>query len=70
MDSGDDSSSLDDSGSNTEYETLSATTPTCAVSPGVSSSNEGKMKNTVIGDGGVGGPVAATLKLHEHRDNS
>ena len=70
MDSGDDSSSSDDSGRNIGHGTSSATTPTCAVSPGVSSSNEGKMKNTVIGGESAGGPVVAALNHQEHRDSS
>ena len=69
MDSGDDSSSSDDSGSNTGYDASSATTPTCAVSPSVSSTNEDKMKQTVIGGEGTGGPIASALNLQEHQDS-
>ena len=70
MDSGEDSSSSDDSGSNIGHETSSATTPACAVSPGVSSSDADKIKNTVTGGGGAEAPVAVALNLHEHRDSS
>ena len=70
MDSGDDDSSSDDSGSYTRHETSSATTPTCAVSPGVSSSDEGKIKNTIIGGGGAEGSITAPLNLKEQRDSS
>ena len=70
MHSGDDDSSSDDSGSDTGHETSSATTPTYAVSPGVSSPNEGKMKNTVVGGEDAGGPVTAALNLQEHQDSS
>ena len=69
MDSGDDSSS-DDSGSNTGHDALSATTPTCAVSPSVSGTNEGKMEHTVIGGEGTGGPIASALNLQVHQDSS
>ena len=69
MDSGDDSSSSDDSGSDTGPVASSATTPTCAISPGSSSPNEGKMENIMIGGGSAGGPVAATLNLYEHRSS-
>ena len=70
MDSGDDSSSSDDSGSNTGHETSSATTPTCAISPSGSSSNETKIKNTVISGEGAEGPVTTALNLQEHQDSS
>ena len=69
MDSGDDSSSLDSSGRDTECEASSATILTCAVLPGFGSSNEGKMKNIMIGDGGTGGPATATSSFYEHRDS-
>ena len=68
MDSGDNGSSSDDSGSKTGHETSSATKPTCAVSLGVSSSNECKTKNTVIGGEDEGGLVAAALNLRDHQD--
>ena len=45
-------------------------TPTCAVSPGVSSSDEDKIKNTVTGGGGAEGPVTVALNLQEHQDSS
>ncbi|KAL8959486.1 MAG: hypothetical protein Q9193_003661, partial [Seirophora villosa] len=70
VDSGDDSSSSDDSGSDTGHDASSATTPTCAVSPGVSSINEGRMKHTVVGGEGTGGPIASVLNLQEHQDSS
>ena len=70
MDSGDDDSSSDDFGSNTRYETSSATTPTYAVSPGVSSSDEGKIKNIIIGSGGAEGSITAPLILEEQRDSN
>lgn len=70
MDSADDSSSSDDSGSNIGHETSSATTPTCAISPGISSSDEDKIKNTVTGGGGAEGPVTVALNLQEHQDSS
>ncbi|KAL9128124.1 MAG: hypothetical protein Q9217_003145 [Psora testacea] len=65
VDSGDNSSS-DGSGSDTEYEASSVTTSTFSVSPGFGSSNEGKIKNVMMG---AGGPVTAALNLHEHRDS-
>lgn len=61
MDSGGDSSS-DDSSSDTGHETSSATSPTCVISPGFISLNEGKRK-TVLGGEGAGGDVAPTLNL-------
>ena len=70
MDSGDDSSSSDDSGSNIGHETSSATTPTCAVSPSVSSLDEDKVKNTVIGGEDARGPITTALNLQEHQDSS
>lgn len=72
MDSGDDSSSSssDDSGSDTGHDASSATTPTCAVSPGVSSTNDGKIKHSVIGGEGTGGPIASALNFQEHQDSS
>ncbi|KAK3176686.1 hypothetical protein OEA41_008011 [Lepraria neglecta] len=63
------SSSSDSFDSDTEHEALFATTPTCAVLPDFGSSNEGKMKNTMIGDGGTGGSIAATLNFQEHRES-
>ena len=69
MDSGDDSSS-DDSCSNTRHQSSYATTPTCAVSPGVGSSDEGKIKNTTTGGGGVEGSVTALLSLKEQQDSN
>ncbi|KAI4192980.1 MAG: hypothetical protein LQ350_008517 [Teloschistes chrysophthalmus] len=68
VDSGHDSS--DDSGSESGHEVSSATTSTCAMSPGVSSSNEGQMKNTETGGKEAGGRVAAALNPQEHRDSS
>ncbi|KAI4135949.1 MAG: hypothetical protein LQ347_000235 [Umbilicaria vellea] len=59
----------DDSDGDTGHETSPANIPTCATSPGTSSSNEGKI-NTVIGGEGAGGPVAAALILQEHQDIS
>jgi len=66
VDSGADFSS-DDSGSDTRHEASSATTSTCAVLPGVSSSNEGKKKNTVIDRGDAGEPAPNS---QEHQDSS
>ena len=66
--SGDDSST-DDPGSNTGHETSSTTTPTCAVSPVSSNSNEGKIEITEIGGEDTGGPVAAALNLEEQQDS-
>lgn len=63
MDSSDNSSSSNDSGSDTGHIALSATTSTCAIPPDVSSTNEGKIKNTVIGGKDGGGSVAAALNL-------
>ncbi|KAI4260742.1 MAG: hypothetical protein LQ352_000134 [Teloschistes flavicans] len=68
VDSGHDYS--DDSGSDSGHEASSATTSTCAISPGISSSNEGQMKNTVSGDKEAGGLVAAALNPQEQRDSS
>lgn len=68
MDRGDDSSS-DDSGIDAGHEVSSATTPTCAGSPGFCSSNEGKIKNSVSGGEDVGGSVAVALNLQERRDS-
>ena len=68
MDSGDDS--LDDSGSNTGPETSSATTPTCAVSPDVSSLDESKMKNTITDGKDAEGPVIIALNLQNHQNSS
>ncbi|KAL8626088.1 hypothetical protein Q9189_008232, partial [Teloschistes chrysophthalmus] len=48
VDSGYDSS--DHSGSDSGHEAMSATISTCAISPGVCSSNEGQMKITVTGE--------------------
>ncbi|KAG8529796.1 uncharacterized protein KY384_005277 [Bacidia gigantensis] len=70
VDSGDDSSSSDDSGSNIGHETSSATTPTCAVSPSVSSLDKDKIKKTVTGGRGAEGPVTVALNLQEHQDSS
>ena len=70
MDSGDDSSFSDNSGSDSGHVASSATTLTCANSPGVSSPNEGKIKYTVLGGEDGGGPVAAALNLQEHQDSS
>ena len=70
MESGDDFSSLDDSGSNIGHETSFATSSTCAISPDVSSSDEDKIKNTVTGGGGTEGPVIVALNLQEHQDSS
>ena len=68
MDSGGDSSFLDDSSSDTGP-ALSATTPMSTVSPGSSNPNEGKIKNTTIGGGSAEGPVTSPLNLHEYRDS-
>ena len=68
MDSGHDSS--DDSGSDRGHEATSATISTCAISPGVSSSNESQMKNTETGGKVAGGLVAAALNPQEQRDGS
>lgn len=68
MDSGYDSS--DDSGSESGHEASSATTSTCAMSLGVSSSNEGLMKNTETGGKEAGGLVAAALNPQEQPDSS
>lgn len=70
VDSGDDSSSSDDSGSHTGHEALSATTPPCDTSPGPRNSNKGKIKNTVIGGEDAGGPFTAVMNLQEHQDSS
>lgn len=70
MDSGDDSSSSDDFGSDTRHEASSATTSTCAISPGVSSSNKGMIKSTITNSKDTGGFVAAALNAHEQRDSS
>lgn len=68
MDSGHDSS--DDSGSDSGHEASSATTSTCAISPGASSSDEGQIKNTVTGGKEAGSLVAAALNPQEQRDSS
>ncbi|KAI4201553.1 MAG: hypothetical protein LQ350_003168 [Teloschistes chrysophthalmus] len=68
VDSGHDSS--DDSGSDSGHEASSATTSTCAISPGVSSSNEGQMKNTKTGGKETGRLIAAALNPQEQRDSS
>ncbi|KAL8635020.1 MAG: hypothetical protein Q9228_007450, partial [Teloschistes exilis] len=64
VDSGHNSS--DDSGSESGHEASSATTSTCAMSPGVSSSNEGQMKNTETGGKKAEGLVSAALDPQEH----
>ncbi|KAL9628380.1 MAG: hypothetical protein Q9164_007299, partial [Protoblastenia rupestris] len=68
VDSGHDSS--DDSGSESRHEASSATTSTCAISPGVSRSNEGQMKNTETGGKEAGGLVAAALNPQEQQNSS
>ena len=57
MDSG------DDSGNDTRHEAPSATTSTCAISPGVSISIKGMIKNTMTDGKDAGGLVAAALNL-------
>ena len=59
MDSG--YSSSDDSGCDSGHEASSATTSTCAISPGVSSLNKGQMKNTETGGKEAGRLVVAAL---------
>ncbi|KAL8740110.1 MAG: hypothetical protein Q9190_007154, partial [Brigantiaea leucoxantha] len=68
VDSGHESS--DDSGTDSGHEASSATTSTCAISPGVSNSNEGQIKNTVTSGKEAGGLVAAALNPQEQRDSS
>ncbi|KAL9580022.1 MAG: hypothetical protein Q9212_004739 [Teloschistes hypoglaucus] len=68
VDSGHDSS--DDSGSDSEHEASSATISTCGMSPGVSSSNEGQMKNTETGGKEAEGLFTTALNSQEQRDNS
>ncbi|KAI4192966.1 MAG: hypothetical protein LQ350_008522 [Teloschistes chrysophthalmus] len=68
VDSGHDSS--DDSGSDSGHEASSATTSTCGMSPGVSSSNEGQMKNTKTGGKETERLIAAALNPREQRDSS
>ena len=59
MDNGYDSS--DDSGSDSGHEASSVTTSTYAISPGVSSLNEGRVKNTETGGKEAGGRVGVAL---------
>ncbi|KAI4192512.1 MAG: hypothetical protein LQ350_008634 [Teloschistes chrysophthalmus] len=68
VDSGQNSS--DHFGSDSGHEALSATTSTCAISPGVRSSNEGQMKITVTGGKEAGALVTAALNPQERRDSS
>lgn len=68
MDSGHDSS--DDSGSESRHEASSTTTSTCAMSPSVSSPDEGQMKNTETGGKEAGGLVTAALNIQEQPDSS
>ncbi|KAL8831579.1 MAG: hypothetical protein Q9191_000788 [Dirinaria sp. TL-2023a] len=62
--------SLDDFGSESRHEASSTTTSPRAMSSGVSSSNEGQMKNTVTGDKEAGGLVTAALNIREQPDSS
>ncbi|KAL9026177.1 MAG: hypothetical protein Q9196_005114 [Gyalolechia fulgens] len=68
VDSGLDSS--DDSGSESGHEASSAITSKCAMSPGVSSSNKGQMKNTETSGKEAGRLVAAALNPQEQPDSS
>ncbi|KAL8809568.1 MAG: hypothetical protein Q9223_007908 [Gallowayella weberi] len=68
VDSGRDSS--DATGSDSGHEASSATTSTCVISPGVSISNEGPVKNTVTGGKEAGGLVATALNSQEQQDSS
>ena len=70
VDSGDEPSSSDDSGSNTRPKTSSAGTPTCGTSPGISSSDEGKKKNTMTGGGGAERSITIPLNLEKQRDSN
>ncbi|KAL8799826.1 MAG: hypothetical protein Q9200_007435 [Gallowayella weberi] len=65
-----DHGSSDDTGSDSGHEASSATTSTCVISPGVSISNEGPVKNTVTGGKEAGGLVAAALNPQEQQDSS
>ena len=68
MDSGHNSS--DDSGSNNGHEATSATTSTCAISPGVSSLNKSQIKNTKTGGKEAEELAAAALNPQKQRDSS
>ena len=68
MDSG--HSSSDDSGSDSGHEASSATTSTCAISPGISSSNKGQTENTETGGKEAGGLVATAVYPQEQPDSS
>ena len=67
MDSGDKDASLDDSSSKAGHETSSTTTLTCALLPGVSTSKENRIENTIFEGEDARGPDVATLNPQECR---
>ena len=65
-----DKTTLEDFSSNPRHGTLSSTTSTYAVSPSVSSTEKGKVKNTTIDSEGAKDSIVALLELKEQWESS
>ena len=65
-----DDSSLEDFSSDPRHGTSSSTTSTYAVSPSVSSTEKGEIKNTIIDSEGAKGSIVALLERKGQWDSS